>query len=938
MRRLALVFLLSLSLAGIARGQCSTLVSGTVLDPNGIPWAGGTIQATLVLPTGTGGATCNGAQIQGSTQRVTLDSTGSFQMNIPDNGLIRPLGLSWTFSVNISPGQPPPIGKGPQQFSVTTPIICVSNNPTTCTAGAMNISTALTPVPSLSYVSAPAIANPSSTTGAIVLSSACGGQATCFTVFADGKYGTGPTWTVAGTGSVTPTILTSNSNSIGAEWANVTTATPNFGSSINTGSAFNSWVSAMAAFKVAGTLTSLGCFGINDQGASTTSVAVAVNPAGGSGHILVAFARAALFQSSITFSDNSGSNVWNTLANTYSWGPGPWVEMGYAANVAAGPYNVTATFSNTTTFRSVIACEFSGLATSSVLDASAAGIDVQASQLAYAGTITTTQNDLIFQAVSVGNEVSTFTAGTVGMTQTMSNGSGDPPFTAADIGKKILVSAGCDGANGLVDCFAELPPATIVGFNNAHNVQVSAIASVSPPAPVLGLNGYIAWGHDDTAQYQAAFAQTLTNVGATLFLPCGMSMISAQPFNVPAGTFPPYNPNIIGCGAGATNSTILVPTLDFNFSGAAGALIFNNPNTNRIGSNVAAQGPWLYGRLADFMVWGVGVQGSGANPQTLPVFNLQLYEAQDVNVTGWIYGNSNVVVNCGQCRLKHTQFWSGPIGGIVSNTGQGPQGEPNSIHDSFVFQNPGIALNVIGYKLDSMNNTFNSGGGACNSTTYGASISGAGTHWNSYGDQISGLQATAGEAFLYGTTQGDIGVCLGFLNVTGGTVGLQNTSGWTNVNMTSGSILDQGFNRTSSLTTPWTQAGTFSITGGTVIGSASSSQTAQTSGNWSVPAGSGAGQWGTSPSVGTCSGFANTQTCTITVGSGTVGANPILTITHPNSFAITPQCDARMTGGTATFSNFTTNAGGTRLSQAFTYIGTPAASSTIILKVSCGLS
>lgn len=121
-----------------------------------------------------------------------------------------------------------------------------------------------------------------------------------------------------------------------------------------------------------------------------------------------------------------------------------------------------------------------------------------------------------------------------------------------------------------------------------------------------------------------------------------------------------------------------------------------------------------------------------------------------------------------------------------------------------------------------------------------------------------------------------------------------------------------------------------------VFGSASITGITQTPANWSTPAGSGAGQWGSSPSVATCSGDSRNQQCTITVGSGTVGANPVLTVTQPTAFVIPPTCDARMLGGTATNSNFTTGTV-TTTSAAFTWgSGTPpAASSTIILKVSC---
>ncbi len=122
--------------------------------------------------------------------------------------------------------------------------------------------------------------------------------------------------------------------------------------------------------------------------------------------------------------------------------------------------------------------------------------------------------------------------------------------------------------------------------------------------------------------------------------------------------------------------------------------------------------------------------------------------------------------------------------------------------------------------------------------------------------------------------------------------------------------------------------------GQVVYGSSSIQGTGQTSGNWSTPAGASSGQWGTSPSVGACKGSSINQECVITVGSSTVGANPVLTITQPTAFIAPPSCAAQMVGGTATFSNFLTGTV-TTTTAVFTYNGTPGASSTIDLIVKC---
>jgi len=142
MRKSAIFLLALFSFAAPALAQ-RTVVSGTVKDVNGVAWAGGTIQPILSLPVGVSGATLNGAQINGTGQRVTLDSTGSFLMQLPDNNVVQPGGTQWTFNVNISPGAPPPLGTGPQSCSVTL----------TITGASQSISSSLSACPALSAVS-----------------------------------------------------------------------------------------------------------------------------------------------------------------------------------------------------------------------------------------------------------------------------------------------------------------------------------------------------------------------------------------------------------------------------------------------------------------------------------------------------------------------------------------------------------------------------------------------------------------------------------------------------------------------------------------------------------------------------------------------------------------------------------------------------------------
>jgi hypothetical protein len=134
-----LCFLLPSSL----RAQ-TTLVTGTVVDPNGLPYSGAQLKAQLSLagasvtgqPTvtvssqaqcisaGAGNAPCQ-VPFSGTAGPVTLDNSGNIPgggINLQTNSLITPAGTTWTISVTISPGITPPAGTGPQSFSVALTI------------------------------------------------------------------------------------------------------------------------------------------------------------------------------------------------------------------------------------------------------------------------------------------------------------------------------------------------------------------------------------------------------------------------------------------------------------------------------------------------------------------------------------------------------------------------------------------------------------------------------------------------------------------------------------------------------------------------------------------------------------------------------------------------------------------------------------------------
>lgn len=117
--------------ARVTNAQTQTTVTATVTDPNGIPYAGGTVKAQINPPgppspcVVTGG---NCVPIQGTVGPQPLDFTGSFTMNLYPNASITPAATNWIFTVCISPGVQPPLGTGPQCFSVPVTIAGSSQN------------------------------------------------------------------------------------------------------------------------------------------------------------------------------------------------------------------------------------------------------------------------------------------------------------------------------------------------------------------------------------------------------------------------------------------------------------------------------------------------------------------------------------------------------------------------------------------------------------------------------------------------------------------------------------------------------------------------------------------------------------------------------------------------------------------------------------------
>lgn len=108
------------------------------------------------------------------------------------------------------------------------------------------------------------------------------------------------------------------------------------------------------------------CWAVNENASSVASVTVAATPTGGSGHVLVAYARSG-GSTTYTFSDTSGSNIWSAIGSV-TGNSNVFAQPGYSANPVGGSYNVTITFGANQSFSAFTVCELSGLVSSSVLD------------------------------------------------------------------------------------------------------------------------------------------------------------------------------------------------------------------------------------------------------------------------------------------------------------------------------------------------------------------------------------------------------------------------------------------------------------------------------------------------------------------------------------------------------------------------------------------
>ena len=120
-----LLSLIVLLLAAVGAQAQSTAVTGTITDPNGLPYSGAVINVQLA-PAPSGAASCGNSTLQ-SLGSTDADANGTFALNLCPNASITPGGSQWQFNVSVA-GIPPPSGFGPQTFSVLVTIAGASQS------------------------------------------------------------------------------------------------------------------------------------------------------------------------------------------------------------------------------------------------------------------------------------------------------------------------------------------------------------------------------------------------------------------------------------------------------------------------------------------------------------------------------------------------------------------------------------------------------------------------------------------------------------------------------------------------------------------------------------------------------------------------------------------------------------------------------------------
>lgn len=415
-----------------------------------------------------------------------------------------------------------------------------------------------------------------------------------------------------------------------------------------------------------------------------------------------------------------------------------------------------------------------------------------------------------------------------GGSTTVGTQSTDPAFVSTDAGKIEFGTFNCPGT--VSNCNDNCPQGTISSVTDAHHVVVS-IACTNNSSAGAHTNNFF-WGHDDGSTLVNAFNVTLSGSGSAnsqrenLFLSCGMTFTSVNPFIVPNGARN-INGGVSGCGGGGATIIVPLPKMNCNTTGSvpgsiSGCLIsdlsqpLENPGNNAPG--------WVF---KDITFWGGGtdVKDAAATYSNPAVgISTNLFDSLvDVYVIGWVWNNATPVI--GMQNSGSQWYQSGSVaGGTTSCQLAGIVSVPavmfgGQCGGSFTAL-AGSASMKINSPASGGTNIVDTNGVYFNQGGQGVTnAGGAGTVYYSKGDHMTVcFQSQSGITFLTGTTINQFGSGCAALTVSGGVVHLSSvswlSSGGTFV-ITGGTIYDDCGVVIPQTGTP----GTFS--GGSVIGACS---------------------------------------------------------------------------------------------------------------------
>ncbi len=120
-----------------AWAQTITTVTGTVLDPSGVPYAQAAVNITLTQPAGSASAVVTATNSPVIIPfGATTNASGVFTVNLVANASITPAATTWNFRV-CTPVVPPPLGTGSSCVSITGVTIAGASQDVTATFNAV---------------------------------------------------------------------------------------------------------------------------------------------------------------------------------------------------------------------------------------------------------------------------------------------------------------------------------------------------------------------------------------------------------------------------------------------------------------------------------------------------------------------------------------------------------------------------------------------------------------------------------------------------------------------------------------------------------------------------------------------------------------------------------------------------------------------------------